>query len=239
MPFPPIGIDGALAEKLQCFAESNDLVTLYRSYNWRNDNIRSGFCDILGLEKRLVSAVREQHSVRRADIQDVADWGKKRGKAVECSECVPVHLYEGRLPLSSLAQMPQAPLDDLCQVKYVGPTYKSKVLRFAMPDEYGAIDTNVVRVFGIDEDGDATYAWLSLKVDNYGYGPYIRENHPAWPSDYGLWINILRYFAQHLACEGVACPHPEAFIESGLRQPLQWACADVEMALFAYAQTST
>jgi len=243
MPFPPMGIDDALTERLQRFAEANRLDCLLESYAWNNDRWCKGFPDILVLEKRLVSAAREQHSVRRADIQDVADWGtrtgRKRGKAVKCSEYVRLHLYEGNLPLPDLARNPDAALDDLREVDFVGPTYKSKVLRFAMPGEYGAIDTNVVRVFGGGGCGVSTHGWLKLRVTKRRDGPYIRKEQRAWPSDYGLWINILRYFAQHLTREGVACPHPEAFIESGLREPGRWACADVEMALFAYALGTT
>lgn len=116
--------------------------------------------------------------------------------------------------------------------KQLGPTYVSKVLRFALPVHFGAIDTRCVRMFGEDSD----HRWVSLKVVDYGYGPYIETASSRWPRGYGTWINILRYFAHHLPTN---CPHPQNFVDSGLRTKGVWTCADVEMALFAYASSIT
>jgi hypothetical protein len=34
--------------------------------------------------------------------------------------------------------------------------------------------------------------------------------------------------------KGIKCPHPKAFIETGLRSDGQWVVADVEMAISSY-----
>jgi len=41
--------------------------------------------------------------------------------------------------------------------------------------------------------------------------------------------------AHHLNETGVACPHPDAYVECELRSGGKWYCADVETALFSYA----
>jgi hypothetical protein len=114
----------------------------------------------------------------------------------------------------------------------LGPTYLSKVLRFAVPEHYGAIDSRCVRVLGQGDPSAVQHDWLELRVRNDGYGWYIPKAQSAWPSDYGLWLAILHYVAFNLK---VPCPHPRAFIEKRLRREGRWACADVEMALFTYA----
>jgi hypothetical protein len=120
--------------------------------------------------------------------------------------------------------------------KGIGPTYLTKVLRFGSPIEYGAIDTRCVRVFGEGDPTSQQHRWLRLHVRNYGYGWYIPRTQRDWPTEYGVWVNILRYFSQLLPGD---CPHPTAFKESGLRLRNEWACSDIEMALFAYASRFT
>jgi hypothetical protein len=116
----------------------------------------------------------------------------------------------------------------------LGPTYLSKVLRFALPSEFGAIDTRIVRVVGNGDSNSKEQSWLSLKVRNDGYGWYIPENQSAWPKDYSRWINILRFFAQLLNNSGKLCPHPKDFVINGLRTAGVWTCADIEMAIFSH-----
>jgi len=121
------------------------------------------------------------------------------------------------------------------QIRGLGPTYLSKLLRFALPQEFGAIDTRIVRVVGMGDSQSKLQEWLCLKVRNDGYGWYIPKNQSAWPSEYSKWINILRFCAHFLNNSGKLCPHPEGFLTNDLRKRGIWACVDVEMALFSYA----
>jgi hypothetical protein len=136
----------------------------------------------------------------------------------------------------TLAHAPLAPLSAISRrvTTGVGPTYISKVLRFSLPQEYGAIDTRCVRVFGHGDPVVHRHDWLKLRVHNSGSGWYIANTN--WPDDYASWVNILRYFASALPAN---CPHPVTFVRSGLRKQGVWVCADVEMALFAYASQHT
>ena len=234
--FPHRGLSHALIRQLDDFP-SDDFPKLYRSYDWGNDNHATGFKDILRLELRLRHNAQTDGIVC-ADIRQVAKWGQKRGRNPECfaTPTLPIselYLLDGR-PNPDLADDPTSPIDKLDKnTKYLGPTYLSKVLRFAMPDQYGAIDTWCVRVFGQSDAENSKHNWLSLKVRNDGYGWYIPKTKRLWPSEYSKWINILRYFANKLPAN---CPHPKRFEEEGLREANRWTCADVEMALFAYAK---
>jgi hypothetical protein len=128
------------------------------------------------------------------------------------------------------------PLEALLhRVLYVGPTYASKVLRFALPKHYGAIDSRCVRVFGQGDPASKKQDWLELQASpsNKSRNRWgILESQAGWPQGYGVWLAILRHIASTIA---VPCPHPPIFAKEGLRRMGQWACADVEMALFTYA----
>jgi len=80
----------------------------------------------------------------------------------------------------------------------LGPTYLSKVIRFALPEEYGAIDTRIVRVVGQGDPASRQHNWLALRVRNDGYGWYIPKVQVTWPNDYAKWINILRFLQVNL-----------------------------------------
>jgi hypothetical protein len=170
----------------------------------------------------------------------VAEWGKLRNASrIKCSQNF--SFFEGKkhLPCRYDADDIIAIIKRLRQyVSGFGPTYLSKLIRFAFPYSAGAIDTRVVRIFGNGDERSKRHDWIQLKVRNDGYGWYIPENQSGWPSEYGKWISILSYISNRLSQNNSACPQPEKFIENGLRVNNTWACADVEMALFAYASTN-
>jgi hypothetical protein len=107
---------------------------------------------------------------------------------------------------------------------------------FSNPQVYGAIDTRLVRVFSIGGGtGIEFHRWLSLWVKNYGYGWYIPENQPSWPGEFDTWIDILHHIVKLCNSSGIKCPHPDEYIDTGLRGKGIWIAADVETALFSYA----
>jgi len=229
-----------LQHQLQAFALANNFVDLYRSYLWREDTSAKGFPDILRLELTLTASDRTT-GVTLDDVRAVARWGAMRNQGRISGPQVVLppntfHLAVGVVP-TALAVNPLAPLILIqAQLKGLGPTYLSKILRFAQPQVYGAIDTRCVRVFGIGDLQAHRCDWLSLRARNDGYGWYIPKAQSDWPDQYGLWINILRHFASTLPHN---CPHPPGFVANGLRQQGIWQCGDVEMALFAFASQYT
>jgi hypothetical protein len=241
MPFLPQALAPALVTELQRFVDANSFVNLYQAYSWRNDTYEKGFPDIRALESRLAGADLIA-GVTLDDVKGVVAWGALRNQGRVAGQSVVAPPYTFRTHTGAaqpaLAHAPLAPLWAICErlTRGVGPTYLSKVLRFSLPQEYGAIDTRLVRVFGCGDPDAHRYDWLKLQASNSGYGWYIAKNQRSWPDDYVSWVNILRYFASVLPAN---CPHPATFIANGLRKQGVWLCADVEMALFAYASRFT
>ena len=246
-PFAPRSLPEPLREQLNEFLDTHDFSRLYKSYSWENDRHCDGFPDIYELEVRL-SGNAKDGCVTLDDVIEVALWGKNdRNVSRMKSEGCPLPgriLYspdgESRLELEEDPLYPVNILQD--NTTRVGPTYLSKVLRFALPAQYGAVDTQQVRVFGRGDPECARHDWLDLRVsvpNSPGGAPSIPPKQSHWPIDYGVWIDILRYFAERLRDKEEHCPHPPQFVKAGLRSNGVWACADVEMALFAYASSVT
>ena len=226
-----------LIAKLRDFRDQNDFIALYKAYNWRNDIYVEGFPDILNLETTLKES--NQHlGISLQDVKKVADWGKLRNPGrIKGKDIVlpPMTLPRDKAGLTEcrlLSHLKPLQILERNIESGIGPTYLSKVLRFGFPQDYGAIDTRCVRVFGQGDQANQKHDWLTLRARNDGYGWYISKTQSAWPDSYGLWLNILQYFLHELPKD---CPHPQTFVASGLRSKSEWACADVEMALFAYA----
>jgi hypothetical protein len=238
MPFPPFALDSAIVTKLCDFAKANSFVQLYKSYSWQNDTYQSGFPDIHALESTLTRSDLST-GITLDNVKAVAEWGRLPnlrsivGQAVVAPPYT-FHALSGATQ-STIERAPLGPLDTISRglTKGVGPTYISKVLRFSLPQEYGSIDTRCVRVFGSADRSAPRHGWLNLRASvNDQKRWYINKKQSTWPSDYANWVNILRYFASALPSN---CPHPARFVESGLRTKGLWLCADIEMALFAYA----
>jgi len=243
MVFPSRGLTPQLKESLNAFLETQDFPELYKAYKWKKDTYLNGFPDIAGLETRLRSKTMN-NTIELQDLIAIAKWGGLRNiNRINLTEgSIMLNLYqEDRHPLLQLAGDPLSPLISLQrQVTGLGPTYLTKTLRFALAQEYGAIDTRIVRVVGQGDIGSKQQDWLKLKARNDGYGWYISKSQSSWPSGYARWINILRFFANKLnnAQDPCPCPHPAKFVDSGLRVLGSWSCADIEMAVFSYASQS-
>lgn len=224
---------------LELFCKVNDFRELYRAYSWRSDNWSSGFIDILRLEKQVYSHDRE-NGITLDDVKDIAKWGMlPNPDLIEGSDRVlaPNTFYDNFGSLKpQIKSGPIAPLIDLRKniFKGIGPTYFSKILRFAAPRVYGAIDTRLVRVFGKGDDSKQLHDWLDLEVNlnDTGTSWFIPKWQEQWPSGYKRWLDILQTFSLMLPAD---CLHLDAFVEHGLRDKGVWTCADVEMALFTYA----
>ena len=237
-PYAPRGLSRELTGELDRFLADHDFQDLYRTYSWRNDTFKRGFPDILQLERRL-GIHRRSANLDIDDIRDVADWGrlpnlkrisvKDTGRLRDLALLLNGAKVENEIIIERYPEMPAGLLDNA--VKGIGATYVSKVLRFALPEQYGAIDTRLVRVLGNGDPINSRCDWLPLTA--YNPSPSRWAIRPAsWTQGYKVWINILRYFANAMPDN---CPHPESFNRHELRQDGIWTCADVEMALFSYA----
>lgn len=207
------------------FLADHDMVSLYKSYDWGNDQWRSGFRDIVAMEESFRRNVLKG-IITAEDIMAIVYWGRlPNPKQVSCPTRIEITSEDLVDPASLLRKLSRC-------VVGLGPTYLSKVIRFACPERAGAIDTRLVRVFGKGDPKCATHDWLRLKV-SYNGRWFISKT--GWQSEYSRWLGLLNEMKDSLNSQGAVCPHPETFIGHGLREKGKWTCADVEMALFAYS----
>lgn len=167
--------------------------------------------------------------ITRSSIMQIVGWGHLRNpKRVKCPSEITIKNEDLLYSENMYAILSHS-------IKGIGPTYLSKIIRFACPDQAGAIDTRIVRVFGAGDSNCFKHNWLDLKAVNYGYGWYINEKQKNWPQGYFEWLKILRYLKQNLNAKHISCLHPDIFLINSLREKGVWTCADVEMALFSYS----
>jgi hypothetical protein len=222
--------------KLETFLKTTNLPGFYRQYDWKNDHWHDGFREIRALEQRISTAARAQ-SLTKSHILSIAEWGglPDIGRIRCYKDPLVIPLYNGAGILATVKSDPVLAVRTIKQQTFgIGPTYISKVLRFAAPAVFGAIDSRIVRVFGTGDEKSRTIQLLDLRAGQAAGGRWFigPEN---WPDGYGTWIAILNDIATNLNSTGIICPHPDQFISEGLRQQGFWLPADVEMALFSYA----
>ena len=236
-----------------------------RSCGWEKDTYQDGFPSILRLEMQLSGETEhitpyDTHSagfldiirqfsgkterISLYDIKSVKQWGCPKGTSRQSIENTYIkeesffqELGERLSDVSLIERDPGNPAGVLAEsVSGVGPTYAGKVLRFVLPAQYGAIDSRQVRVFGEDNLSNNPHQWLPLRAMERRTGWEIEStDEHGWHRGYGIWIDILRYLGLKLREKDIKCPHPPRFVDEGLRDSGVWTCADVEMALFAYA----
>jgi hypothetical protein len=206
---------------------------LYKEYEWKGDTYDKGFPDLCYLETTISDAAKNG-DIRQHHLIEIAKWGKLRNaKGISCAEPLSLVLYENGEPAPGLLQEPENAIKKIdALVKGFGPTYSSKLLHFAVPKVFGALDTRLVRIFG---NAAPEYRLLDLNAAQSGDRWLIPPGHDGWPGEYGTWIAVLNYLAEQLNKKGNSCPHPRIYYEKGLREEGVWLPADVETALFSYA----
>ena len=212
-----------------------DYPRLYRSYEWKNDTYKNGFPDLFRLEQEISQAAK-QNTLDKTHLMKIAEWGGlPNKKRISCKRPINIELYTNGLPARWLAKEPEKAISILQeQIKGFGPTYYSKILHFAVPMVFGALDSRLVSVFGKGVPSKQRYSLLNLKVTRSGGRGSISTAKTGWPTEFGAWTVILNYIAQTLNHERIRCPHPDEYKLLKLRPNGIWFPADVETALFSY-----
>jgi hypothetical protein len=210
-----------------------DFPDLYKKYDWKGDTHKKGFPDLYRLEKEISDAAKSG-DIRKHHLVEIAKWGKLRNtKGISCTEPLGLVLYVKGQPAPDLLQEPENAIKKIDSlVKGFGPTYSSKLLHFAVPNVFGALDTRLVRIFG---NAAPEYRLLDLDAVQSGDRWLIPPGQSGWPGEYGTWIAVLNCLAEQLNKTGKSCPHPLIYYENNLREEGEWLPADVETALFSYA----
>jgi len=236
MPHDFIPLSQALRQSIDVFLKGQDLQRWYENYSWEGDTKGSGFRNIVDLELELTEAARHNR-ITCDHVMKIARWGgHPMIDKIKCNQKIDLDLYEDGEKAAWIRGDPAEGLRRIRpQVHYVGPTYMTKILRFADPFDFGALDTRITRVFGLGDPAHQYMHLLDLEAEDKGWKWFIRYPQPAWPDEYSKFISMLRYMRMVLNNEGVCCPHPPVLYDHGLRTPGIWECADVEMALFSFA----
>ena len=236
MSFDYIPLSPSKKESIDSFLKKQDLLYWYKNYSWEADTQGSNFKNIVNLEVELFESAKHNR-VSCEQIMKIARWGgHPMLDKIRCNKIVDLSLYEGDTLASWVREDPAEGLRQIRpQVYYVGPTYMTKILRFSLPAEFGALDTRITRVFGLGDPKHSYVHLINLEAKDQGWKWFIKYPQPAWPDEYSTFIFILRYMMQKLNRQGIKCPHPQILYDHGLRTPGVWECADVEMALFSFA----
>ena len=106
-------------------------------------------------------------------------------------------------------------------------------MRFAFHNRVRALDSRIVRVFGIGDPTVNQYQWLTIRAQKSGSGWAVNRNR-MWHMEYEKWLQILAKMVSLINDKEVFCPHPRKFLDAGLRTEGIWISADVEMAISSY-----
>ena len=225
-----------IRKNIEIFLAKNSLKDWYNSYNWDNDSKQSSFQNIVDLEIQLSQAAKN-NTITSEHVMKIARWGAHPMiDKIRCNSRIELPLFENNKPAAWIKDNPAYGITLLRpQVYYVGPTYMTKILRFSMPSEFGALDTRITRVFGRGDPLHSYIHFLELEAEDHAGKWFIKYPQPAWPSEYSTFIFILRTMVDYQNRSGIPCPHPEVLYNHGLRRRGVWECADVEMALFSFA----
>jgi hypothetical protein len=161
---------------------------LYRSYTWQGDSWKEGFQDLFRLEQEISQAARER-ALGINHLLDIAVWGGLRNKKrISCPRSLKIQLYTKDSPAGWLKKEPAKAVELLdSQIIGFGPTYSSKILHFAVPKVFGALDSRLVRTFGRINETMQPYPLLKLKATHVGSSWAIYPNQPGWPDEFGTW----------------------------------------------------
>ena len=182
-----------------------------------------------------ISQAAQNNSLGRTQLLKIAEWGDLPNiKAISCQSPIKITLYVNGQPAKWLQNEPENAVLILDgKIRGFGPTYCSKVLHFAVPQVFGALDTRLVRTFGEGDPKSKRYHLLNLVASGERWA--ISSSQLGWPGEYGTWCAILNYIADTLNQNGTECPLPSQYLQSGLRKDRSWLPADAETALFSYA----
>lgn len=211
------------------FTRSNgiSIPTYYRNYEWGEDRYCNGFPRILCLEEKFYKS-RKERLLKERIAREVVLWGvprwASRFRLGGSNHSIDLLNVEG---VTNILERVERGI-----ITGRGPAIVSKILRFLIPEDFGVIDTKLVRVFG----KSGKHPWLKLRANSQENAVYTNRN--VWPSEYFKWLEILKCIAVKLEELCIYPPYPlqwERFIKRGLRVLGKWYCADVEMALWRYA----
>ncbi len=211
----------------------NQFPDFFEEYCWENKHNLYGyeadrfpdFSWILSLEQRFSwlrknCAAKEMASIYL--VREMIQWGGSQNGVLQKFEdrLGEVNLQEILKTTITRIGDPKAAIEAALQLPGMGLTYASKLLRFLDPENYGALDS---RIRGA----------LDKYVKNSGIQKINDGNLNSMTKGYSNFVTYLEQVKASLETAGIirpTCALPLGQGETG------WRAADIEMALFCWAE---
>ena len=229
--FNPPCLTDLLKKQLVQFVGSLDWPRQYKQYTHDDNSWEKGFHAIAELERGISEHLTLGYLTRK-DIVKIARWESPHTKdRMKCPSVL-------RLDVNEMNESEIEKILRILEVTIKGTRtlFLTTIMRFISPSKMGLLDANLVRVFGVGDSNIKSPKWLSLAVRKTEGSWFSAGNWWSWPNEYYRWNLILGFLALLLNERAINCPHPNEFLEKGLREKGTWICADVEMALSSYAK---
>lgn len=177
------------------------------------------FCWISSLENRfewVVNNISSNKSASKYLIKEMIEWGGSQNGVLQKFNDASgeVNLYEIIKNVIDVLHDPKQAITNSLALPGLGLTYASKLLRFLKPEMYGALDSRIRK---------ALVAQNKLPKINDG-------QHNSMVTGYTEFINLLQEIKNELKIKGISKP------ECGLSKSIDWRAAEIEMALFYWAE---
>jgi len=204
----------------------------FRAYRWEDKHPRHGYpADqfpnfewIASLERRF-AWLRQNCQARRTAaiylIEEMLHWGGTQSRSLQRLRdgLGEFHLQPTLQAVIEHLDDPARAIETALKIPGFGLTYASKLMRFLDPDRYGALD-NRIRA--------------AVEATAPGVLPVIRDSQPAsMIKGYAAFTAYLATLKAALAADGIERPACE--LPAALSGPMYWRAADIEMALFSWA----
>lgn len=211
----------------------NDFPRYFESYNWEDKHSLYGypadaypdFSWISSLEKRF-AWLRANYAIRQTTsiylIREMIQWGGSQNGILQRFDdgIGEVNLWEQVAEVIVNIGDPPIAIRTALNIPGIGLTYASKLLRFIDPESYGALDSRLRKALS-----DCLHDAIPRIFDG---------NLNSMVNGYVAFIQYLSFLRQEIENLNIVRPHC-ALIPAETRT--NWRLADVEMALFQWAES--
>jgi hypothetical protein len=207
----------------------------FEGYEWNNKHHLYGypadsfenFSWITSLEQRFEWLKNNHARANTASIylvREMIQWGGSQNGVLQKFDdrIGEINLYECMKDIIGTLENTNAAIEKALKMPGMGLTYSSKLLRFLDPEKYGALDNRVRKAI------EKHAGEIEIKIPDITDG-----NVNSMIKGYSAFINYVEWLKGQLENAGIArpaCALPRGNSETG------WRAADVEMALFRWAE---
>ncbi len=204
-----------------------DFPDYYKKYSWNKKHKLFGYPEdkyptfewISSLEHRfswLCSNYKKENTASKYLIQEMIEWGGSQNGVLQKfnDESGEANLYELICKVVENIDDAENAINSALEIPGFGLTYSSKLLRFMKPEKYGALDSRLREAL----------------IENIGK---INDGkNKSMVVGYLKFLKLLEDFRNELKNSGVKKP------ECQLSKSQDWNAAQIEMALFCWAEQS-